>query len=83
MKHPVWLASGGTGGHVFPALSLADALESKGMDIRMLTDRRGSMLIENHRPYTALPAGSPFAGSALRRLSQWPNWPLAGLLFWQ
>ena len=37
-------------------------------DIRMLTDRRGSRLIESHRPYTALPAGSPFAGSVLRRL---------------
>ena len=36
MTHPVWLASGGTGGHVFRALSLADSLETKGMYIRML-----------------------------------------------
>ena len=36
------LAAGGTGGHVFPALSLAKTLTARGHQVLVLTDKRGS-----------------------------------------
>ena len=35
------LAAGGTGGHMFPAQALAEALFAEGWDIAMMTDARG------------------------------------------
>lgn len=37
----VILAAGGTGGHVIPADALAGALLARGLDLALLTDRRG------------------------------------------
>ena len=45
MKNPIILVAGGTGGHVFPALSLAQELEAHGQDILFFTDSRGARLI--------------------------------------
>ncbi len=36
------LAAGGTGGHVFPARALADALSARGWKIALITDSRGA-----------------------------------------
>ena len=35
------LASGGTGGHLFPAQALAAELESRGWSVQLFTDKRG------------------------------------------
>ena len=35
------LAAGGTGGHMFPAQSLAEILKSEGWDVALMTDARG------------------------------------------
>lgn len=40
--HPVILAAGGTGGHVFPAQALAEALLGRGHALALITDRRGA-----------------------------------------
>lgn len=39
-KAPVVLAAGGTGGHIFPAESLAEELVSRGETVVMITDKR-------------------------------------------
>ena len=38
------LVAGGTGGHVFPAISLAKKLKGMGHDILIITDLRGKNL---------------------------------------
>ena len=38
---PVVLATGGTGGHVFPAEALAGELEARGLPFTLVTDSRG------------------------------------------
>lgn len=43
-NQPIVLAAGGTGGHVFPAQSLAGALADRGIRIALITDRRANAL---------------------------------------
>ena len=41
-QRPIVLASGGTGGHVFPAKALAELLAARGHRVALVTDTRGS-----------------------------------------
>ena len=41
MNNLVVIASGGTGGHVFPAVCLANELKARGYDVVFATDKRG------------------------------------------
>ena len=65
---PVVLAAGGTGGHVFPAESLARVLMRRGHRLIFVTDRRGGAYsgaladVETHRVHAGGIAGAGFLG---------------------
>jgi UDP-N-acetylglucosamine--N-acetylmuramyl-(pentapeptide) pyrophosphoryl-undecaprenol N-acetylglucosamine transferase len=69
MKRRIVLAAGGTGGHIFPARALAEALLSRGVEVALITDRRGAGFgadlpdVATHR----IPAGTP-SGSPMQRV---------------
>jgi UDP-N-acetylglucosamine--N-acetylmuramyl-(pentapeptide) pyrophosphoryl-undecaprenol N-acetylglucosamine transferase len=55
------LATGGTGGHIFPALSLAAALSARGHQVFVLTDARGGAFDTSDAPWSVhlIRAASP------------------------
>jgi UDP-N-acetylglucosamine--N-acetylmuramyl-(pentapeptide) pyrophosphoryl-undecaprenol N-acetylglucosamine transferase len=66
----VLLATGGTGGHVFPAEALAGALAASGASLALLTDARGRQwkgALASH-PIHHLRAASPSGGMVQRLL---------------
>lgn len=46
----IWIATGGTGGHVFPALSVATELASRGHQITISTDGRVLKMVRDGAP---------------------------------
>jgi UDP-N-acetylglucosamine--N-acetylmuramyl-(pentapeptide) pyrophosphoryl-undecaprenol N-acetylglucosamine transferase len=66
---PVVLATGGTGGHVFPAEALAGELEARGVPFALVTDARGRQWqgALSRRPIHYIHSASP-TGSLQRRL---------------
>ena len=49
IKRKVFIATGGSGGHVFPAYSLANYLNNKNFNIQMLTDKRGLRYLKDYK----------------------------------
>ena len=68
LNRAVFLAAGGTGGHVFPALHTADALKARGFDVWIITDERGLSLLPENVHSKTIYAASPFAGSLTGRI---------------
>lgn len=69
------LATGGTGGHVFPAEALARELESRGYRLALITDRRGDAFggtldrIDLHTISAAAVSGRGIVGKAAAAFS--------------
>jgi len=66
---PIVLATGGTGGHVFPAEALAGELEARGVPFALVTDSRGRQWqgALSRRPIHYIHSASP-TGPLQRRL---------------
>ncbi len=56
------LAAGGTGGHVSPALAIAEALEKAGKPFHFVADQRTAKMIPENYPQTILQIPPPSAG---------------------
>ncbi len=69
-KHIV-LASGGTGGHVFPARALAGELQNRGYHVTLMTDERGEKYDKLFPGATIkqVKAGSPSLGGLLGKFT--------------
>jgi len=48
IKKKIIIATGGTGGHVFPAYSLANYLKNKNFNIKLTSDERGSIYLREY-----------------------------------
>ena len=48
-KKKILIATGGTGGHIFPALSLANNLIQKDYSVQLTTDKRGLKYIKDYK----------------------------------
>lgn len=74
--HPVLIAAGGTGGHMFPAVALTSALSDRGHAILFVTDPRGSQVKSD---VLGLPKTVMRHTISARSLSGGPRGMLAGV----
>ena len=64
----ILLAAGGTGGHVFPAVAVAEQLKEMGMKPVFITDRRGKPMIPAPFNATRILAASPYGSTRGQRI---------------
>ncbi|MDE2361964.1 MAG: undecaprenyldiphospho-muramoylpentapeptide beta-N-acetylglucosaminyltransferase [Hyphomicrobiales bacterium] len=68
-ERPIVVAAGGTGGHLFPAESLAHALVARGRNVELVTDTRAEKYGQAFpaQEIHSIPAATPTGGSVVAR----------------
>ena len=51
MTKKIIFSSGGTGGHIFPAINLMKYFSNKGYDVLLVTDIRGNTFLKNYAQF--------------------------------
>ena len=51
MGRKIIFSTGGTGGHIFPAINLMEHFFSKGYEVVLVTDSRGKTFIKNRTKF--------------------------------
>jgi len=61
MTKKIIFSTGGTGGHIFPAINLMKHFSEKGYEVLIVTDNRGNNFIKNYSEFKSyiLSAGTP------------------------
>ena len=67
-NYRIAIAAGGTGGHVFPAIALAEQLRALGHNPSFITDHRGKAMIPKSFAKSAIFAASPYGNTRFKRL---------------
>ena len=69
MTKKIVFSAGGTGGHIFPAINLMKHFFDKGYEVLLVTDKRGSNLINNYSEFKSyiLTVGTPTNKNLLRK----------------
>ena len=70
MTKKIIFSSGGTGGHIFPAINLMKYFSNKGFDVLLVTDTRGNIFLKHHthfRSYT-ISADTPSNKSLFKKI---------------
>ena len=83
----ILLAAGGTGGHVFPAVAVAEQLEQRGIKPVFVTDKRGKPMIPKTFASTGIFAASPYGATHRERIKGLSKLAIGalqtlGLLLW-
>ena len=67
MSARIVIASGGTGGHMFPAVALGDVLRARGHEVAYAVDARGERYLPAEAPHFRILSASP-TGTTFQRL---------------
>ncbi len=70
MNKKIIFSSGGTGGHIFPAINLMKYLSEKEYETVLVTDKRGNKFLENHSKFRSyiIDADTPTNKSLIKKI---------------